>query len=67
MHTVGAAPAIVALFLYSLLPIVRGAYTGVDRYPSGSQRIGGFAGITTRCAFAPDRITTRFTVYLVGY
>ncbi|MGL4460760.1 MAG: glycine betaine ABC transporter substrate-binding protein [Planctomycetia bacterium] len=29
----GAGPAIVALFLYSLLPIVRNTYTGLDQIP----------------------------------
>jgi len=28
-HRIGTAPALTALFLYSLLPIVRGAYTGI--------------------------------------
>ncbi len=29
LHQIGAVPAIAALFLYSLLPIVRGTYTGL--------------------------------------
>jgi osmoprotectant transport system permease protein len=29
VHTIGAVPAIIALFLYSLLPIVRNTYTGL--------------------------------------
>lgn len=31
---IGAAPAIAALFLYSLLPIVRNTYTGLSQIPS---------------------------------
>ena len=31
---IGAAPAIVALFLYSLLPIVRNTYTGIHTIPA---------------------------------
>ena len=34
LHTVGALPAIIALFLYSLLPIVRNTYTGLTEIPS---------------------------------
>jgi osmoprotectant transport system permease protein len=33
MHRTGPAPAIVALFLYSLLPIVRNTYTGLHDIP----------------------------------
>jgi osmoprotectant transport system permease protein len=42
----GAKPAIVALFLYSLLPIVRGTYTGLCGLPSSLQESAQALGLS---------------------
>ncbi|MEW6688002.1 MAG: glycine betaine ABC transporter substrate-binding protein [Pseudomonadota bacterium] len=38
MGTIGTAPALVALFLYALLPIVRGAHTGLEAIGRGMRQ-----------------------------
>ena len=43
----GAVPAIVALFLYSLLPIVRNTYTGLTQIPSSLQESALVLGLTS--------------------
>lgn len=43
---IGAAPAIVALFLYSLLPIVRNTYTGLHSVPDQLRESAEAIGLT---------------------
>ncbi len=42
---IGSAPAIVALFLYSLLPIVRNTYSGLQDIPQGIRESGEALGL----------------------
>ena len=44
--SIGAAPAIVALFLYSLLPIMRNTYAGIQDIPSSLQESATALGLT---------------------
>jgi len=45
---IGAGPALVALFLYSLLPIVRNTYTGLTTIPPGLRESAEVLGLTPR-------------------
>jgi osmoprotectant transport system permease protein len=45
---IGAKPAIVALFLYSLLPIVRNTYTGIEQVDADVKEAGRGMGMTDR-------------------
>jgi osmoprotectant transport system permease protein len=45
--TIGAAPALAALFLYSLLPIVRNTYTGLAEIPRGMIQAALALGFTS--------------------
>ena len=45
---IGAKPAIVALFLYSLLPIVRNTFTGIDQVDPSIKEAGCGMGMTDR-------------------
>jgi osmoprotectant transport system permease protein len=48
MHTLGAWPAIVALFLYSLLPIVRNTHTGLQGIPPQMRESAEALGLSPR-------------------
>ncbi|WP_130835025.1 osmoprotectant ABC transporter permease OsmW [[Erwinia] mediterraneensis] len=43
---IGAVPAITAVFLYSLLPIVRNTHTALENLPSGLREAGRGIGMT---------------------
>ena len=45
---IGTLPAITALFLYGLLPIVRNTYTGITSVPSELKEAGRGMGMTSR-------------------
>ncbi|MEL5338058.1 osmoprotectant ABC transporter permease OsmW [Serratia nevei] len=45
-HGIGYVPAITAVFLYSLLPIVRNTHTALDNLPSGLREAGRGIGMT---------------------
>jgi osmoprotectant transport system permease protein len=45
---IGPAPAIMALFLYSLLPIVRGTYAGIKQIPAAVRESAEVLGLDTR-------------------
>jgi osmoprotectant transport system permease protein len=47
LGTIGTVPAIVALFLYALLPIVQNTYTGLKEIPSSMRQAATALGITT--------------------
>lgn len=63
---VGAAPAIVALTLYSLLPIVRNTYTGLAVVPAAVVESGNGMGMTRRQLFKLVELPTAFPVLLTG-
>lgn len=45
-HGIGAVPAIIAAFLYSLLPVVRNTYTAFISLPAGLREVGRGIGMT---------------------
>lgn len=45
-HGIGALPAITAVFLYSLLPIVRNTFTAIDNLPPELREAGRGIGMT---------------------
>ncbi|MGK3141358.1 osmoprotectant ABC transporter permease OsmW [Pantoea sp. C2G6] len=45
-HGIGALPAISAVFLYSLLPIVRNTHTALENLPDGLREAGRGIGMT---------------------
>ncbi|HCU0431523.1 TPA: osmoprotectant ABC transporter permease OsmW [Serratia marcescens] len=45
-HGIGYVPAITAVFLYSLLPIVRNTHTALDNLPRGLREAGRGIGMT---------------------
>jgi osmoprotectant transport system permease protein len=63
---VGAAPAIVALTLYSLLPIVRNTYTGLAVVPAAVVESGNGMGMTRRQLFSMVELPTALPVLLTG-
>ena len=48
LHTVGAKPALVALFLYALLPIVRNTFTGLQQVDAAAIDAARGMGMTDR-------------------
>jgi osmoprotectant transport system permease protein len=46
--TIGAEPALIALFLYALLPITRNAHAGLVQVPRGLVQAGTALGLTPR-------------------
>jgi osmoprotectant transport system permease protein len=48
LGSIGLAPALVALFLYALLPIVRNTYTGLQGVPAGLAQAALSLGLTPR-------------------
>jgi osmoprotectant transport system permease protein len=47
LGTIGTVPAIVALFLYALLPIVQSTYTGFKEIPSSMRQAATALGMRT--------------------
>lgn len=48
LHRIGAVPAIIALTLYALLPIVRNTLTGLDNVPAAVLEAARGVGMTSR-------------------
>lgn len=46
LNTVGPIPAIIALFLYSLLPIIRNTFTGIHDIPNSMRESADALGLT---------------------
>ena len=46
LSSIGPAPAIVALFLYSLLPVIRNTYTGIRDIPNAMRESATAMGLT---------------------
>ena len=63
---VGAAPAIIALTLYSLLPIVRNSYTGLAVVPAAVVESGSGMGMTRRQLFRMVELPTALPILLTG-
>src|SRR4029077_6311729 len=46
--TIGVWPALIALFLYALLPITRNTHTGLTQVPRGLKQAGTALGLTAK-------------------
>jgi osmoprotectant transport system permease protein len=63
---IGAIPAIVALILYSLLPIIRNTYTGITGVDSAIIEAGRGMGMTDRELLLQVEIPLALSVILAG-
>ncbi|MBD2364083.1 ABC transporter permease [Anabaena minutissima FACHB-250] len=63
---IGAVPAIVALTLYSLLPIIRNTYTGITGVDSAIREAGRGMGMTDRQLLLQVEIPLAMGVILAG-
>lgn len=63
---IGVKPAIVALFLYALLPIVRNTYTGVDQVDPALIEAGIGMGMTNRQMLRRVQIPLSLPVIMAG-
>ena len=64
---VGMAPAVIALVLYSLLPIVRNTTEGLDAVPSATVEAGRGLGMTQHQIFWRVEAPLAFPVLLSGF
>jgi osmoprotectant transport system permease protein len=64
--TIGAWPALIALFLYALLPITRNTYTGVMEVPRGLVQAGTALGLTSRTVLRKVEMPLAMPVILAG-
>jgi osmoprotectant transport system permease protein len=63
---IGLAPAILALVLYSLLPIVRNTVAGLDNVPAAIRDAGSGLGMTRRQLFWRVELPLALPVFLAG-
>lgn len=63
---VGVAPAVIALTLYSLLPIVRNTAAGLDGVPEGVRQAARGMGMTPRQIFFQVEMPLALPVFLSG-
>ena len=63
---IGAVPAVVALFLYSLLPILRNTYTGIIEAPPNAVDAGRALGMTEWQLLARIRLPLAAPVIMAG-
>ncbi|MDB5409914.1 MAG: binding-protein-dependent transport system inner rane component [Rhodospirillales bacterium] len=63
---IGLAPAILALVLYSLLPIVRNTVAGLDTVPAAIRDAGSGLGMTPRQLFWRVELPLALPVFLAG-
>jgi osmoprotectant transport system permease protein len=63
---IGATPAIVALTLYSLLPIIRNTYTGITNVDPAIREAGRGMGMTNQELLLQVEIPLAMTVILAG-
>lgn len=64
--TIGVVPAMVALFLYSLLPIVRNTYTGLSEIPRGMIQAALALGLESRAILRLIEIPLAVRTILAG-
>ena len=64
--TIGAWPALIALFLYALLPITRNTYTGVMEVPRGLVQAGTALGLTPQTVLRKVEMPLAMPVILAG-
>lgn len=63
---IGNPPAIAALFLYSLLPILRNTYTGIKGVDKGILEAGKGMGMTSRQLLVMVELPLAFAVMMAG-
>jgi len=64
--SIGVWPALIALFLYALLPIVRNTHTGVVQVSSGLVEAGTAVGLTRRQVLAHVRLPLAAPTIIAG-
>ncbi len=64
--TIGAWPALVALFLYALLPIVRNTHAGLEGVPKGLREAALALGLTPRESLAHVELPLALPTILAG-
>ncbi|HET7224514.1 MAG TPA: glycine betaine ABC transporter substrate-binding protein [Candidatus Eisenbacteria bacterium] len=63
---IGAAPALVALFLYSLLPIVRNTYVGLTTIPPALDEAAAALGLSPRAQLLRVRLPMAMPAVMAG-
>lgn len=63
---IGAAPALVALFAYALLPVVSNTVAGLDGVPAGARDAAKGVGMTSWQSLAQVELPLAFPVILTG-
>jgi osmoprotectant transport system permease protein len=63
---IGAVPALIALFLYALLPIVRNTHAGIEGVPKGQRSAGLALGLTDRTILARIELPLAAPTILAG-
>ena len=64
--TIGVWPALIALFLYALLPIARNTHTGVVEVPRGLVQAGTALGLTKRQVLSRVELPIAMPVIMAG-
>jgi osmoprotectant transport system permease protein len=64
--TIGAWPALIALFLYALLPITRNTHTGLEQVPAGLRQAGTALGLTRGLVLARVELPLAAPTILAG-
>jgi osmoprotectant transport system permease protein len=64
--SVGPAPVIVALFLYSLLPVIRNTYTGIHDIPNSVRESATALGLTPRAQLFQVELPMASRLILAG-
>src|SRR5215510_6738325 len=65
-YGIGKLPAIIALFLYSILPIVRNTYTGISEVDPNLKEVGRAMGMTDWQLLTQVEIPLSLNVILAG-
>lgn len=66
LGTIGTVPALIALFLYALLPIVRNTSTGIEQVPAGLRMAALALGLTSRDRLLHIELPLALPVILAG-
>ncbi|HWA36538.1 MAG TPA: ABC transporter permease, partial [Burkholderiales bacterium] len=64
--TIGAWPALIALFLYALLPITRNTHAGLEQVPAGLRQAGTALGLTRGLVLARVELPLAAPTILAG-
>jgi len=66
LNTVGPLPAIIALFLYSLLPIIRNTYAGIQEIPNAMRESAEALGLTPQARLFQIELPLASRMILTG-